>query len=85
MALISNLQLIDYLGKPTPFTMTTLFPVAPSNAASDRLDSIFKELRQNVSAISEMSATPPEANTQIPAAEVERLQRIITTLKDEIG
>lgn len=76
---------IDCIGKPTPFTMTTLFPVAPPHAVSDQLDTIFKELRLSVSSISEISTTPPEATPQVPAAEVERLQAIISALKEEIS
>jgi len=72
--------------KPFAFTMLTLFPLSPPNAASDKLASIFADFRTTLETLSQpaaqSAATPPPA---IPTAEIERLQGIITNLKEEHG
>ncbi|KAH9479231.1 hypothetical protein JR316_0007819 [Psilocybe cubensis] len=73
------------LEEPTPLTMTAVFPVAPPHAVNDRLNAIFKQLRESISSIAEISTKAPEITAQIPVGEVERLQGIITALKDELA
>ena len=66
--------------------MSTLFPLFPPNAASDKFASIFADFRTTLQTLSEpaaqSTATPPPA---VPTAEIERLQGIITNLKEELG
>lgn len=73
--------------KPVAFTMSTLFPLSPPNAASDRLASIFADFRITLETLSQPAsqstkAVPPPV---IPTGEIERLQGIITNLKEELG
>jgi hypothetical protein len=66
--------------------MSTLFPLSPPNAASEKLAGIFADFRTTLEALSQpvpqSTATPPPA---VPTAEIERLQGIITNLKEELG
>jgi len=72
--------------KPVAFTMSTLFPLSPPNAASEKLASIFADFRTTLETLSQpaaqSTATPPPA---VPTVEIERLQGIITNLKEELG
>lgn len=72
--------------KPAAFTMSTLFPLSPPNAASEKLASIFADFRTTLETLpqpaAQSTATPPPA---VPTAEIERLQGITTNLKEGLG
>ncbi|KAF9474824.1 hypothetical protein BDN70DRAFT_884425 [Pholiota conissans] len=70
--------------EPSPMTLSTLFPFAPSDAANDKLSSVLKELRDALSELSRPMPTDTKPVPQIPDDEVERLQTIITNLKEEL-
>ena len=70
--------------------MTTLFPLSPPTAASDKLSSVLSGLRHcvvKVVGVSQPTNKTLESKLVPPVSEgeLERLQAIITTLKEEIG
>ena len=67
--------------------MTTLFPLSPPTSASDKLNSVLSELRQCVVKVSQPTnkTLTSKPVPQVPEGELERLQGIITMLKEEIG
>jgi len=71
--------------------MSTLFPLSPHSIASDKLASIFADFRTTLETLSQpatqSTATPPPAATKllVPTADIERLEAIITNLKEELG
>ncbi|KAF9466164.1 Afadin and alpha-actinin-binding-domain-containing protein [Collybia nuda] len=70
---------------PTPFTLSTLFPLHPEGNANDKLNLMLVELRTYLAAISQpISAVTAKTEILPSNEEVEHLQRIIATLKDEI-
>lgn len=76
------------LYQPTPFSMTTLFPLHPAEAAGDKLSQILVFLRERLTVLSEPStATSSGSKNMIPVSdgEMERLQSIVNTLKEELG
>ncbi|KAF8806893.1 hypothetical protein BYT27DRAFT_7338870 [Phlegmacium glaucopus] len=77
----------ESLEAPTPFTLTTLFPLSPPTAASDKLNSVLAGLRQTLTTLSQPTTKTCTSKliSPIPDGEVERLQGIITTLKEEIS
>ncbi|KAF9530341.1 Afadin and alpha-actinin-binding-domain-containing protein [Crepidotus variabilis] len=77
-------------GEPTPITMTMLFPLAPSSAASDKLDEVvtsFQEVLSSFSKSQTSSVPSPQLPTRpnIALKEVERLEGVITKLKEELA
>lgn len=73
--------------QPTPFTLSTLFPLYPKKNANDKLSIVLTDMREYLTALSQHSATPvvSKATTVTSNEEVERLQGIITALRDDIG
>lgn len=69
----------------TPFTLSTLFPLAPSGLARDQLTTVLTTLRNSLSLLSPLTptVTKPSA-TIVPDGEVERLQSLIALLKEEL-
>lgn len=72
--------------QPTPFTLTALFPICSPTVASDKLGSVLTGLRQTLTTLSQPinKACTSKPVPPIPDGEIERLQGIITTLKEEI-
>lgn len=66
-------------------SLSTLFPPAPSDAASDKLSAVLEELRNALSELSRPIPFDTKPVPQIPEGEIERLQTIITNLKEELG
>ncbi|KAF8972768.1 Afadin and alpha-actinin-binding-domain-containing protein [Flammula alnicola] len=74
--------------EPVPLTLSTLFPLSPPSAASDKLDAIFNDFRETLSTLSQpTSVTAPTLKPapQVLDADVERLQGIIINLKEELA
>lgn len=67
--------------------MTTLFPLAPQDFAIDKATSLLAALREAILKLSTpVEATPTtEKDPQVSAADVERLQGVISELKEELG
>ncbi|KAF4611199.1 hypothetical protein D9613_007132 [Agrocybe pediades] len=85
--LVSTEETIE---EPTPFTLTSLFPLHPPDAASQKLDTIISTLRANFTALSELplatsTTTSTKPSVQIPEGEIVRLQGVISSLKEEIA
>ncbi|KAF8075153.1 Afadin and alpha-actinin-binding-domain-containing protein [Lyophyllum atratum] len=73
--------------KPTPFTLTTLFPLHPSNTASDKLDLVLNDLRSLLTTLSlppTLAPTAAKPTILVSDGEIGRLQGIINTLKEEL-
>ncbi|KAG5644872.1 hypothetical protein DXG03_007513 [Asterophora parasitica] len=72
--------------EPTPFTMSTLFPLHPPGNARDKLNGVISDLRE----LLKTSVTPsaPSASSQptilVSDDEIERLQGIINVLREEL-
>ncbi|RDB15346.1 Afadin- and alpha-actinin-binding protein B [Hypsizygus marmoreus] len=73
--------------EPAPFTLTTLFPLHPPGNASDKLSHVLTSLRETLLTLSQSPATAPPTIKPVVLVsneEVERLQNIITSLKEEL-
>ncbi len=69
-------------------TLSTLFPLSPPDMVSDRLRAVLDELRHSVSELARPPPTapaPPVPNPKVSEEEFERLQTIISSLKEELG
>ncbi|PPQ75446.1 hypothetical protein CVT26_016220 [Gymnopilus dilepis] len=73
--------------EPVPFTLATLFPLSPPDAAREKLDSILKDLRESLTSLSQVSAATQSTRSspQILDGELERLQGIVKALKEELS
>lgn len=73
--------------EPVPFTLTTLFPMSPTTMAADKIASVIEGLQESLTALSSRALNPPTPSSvpQLPTGEIERLQGIITALKEELG
>ncbi|KAJ7255423.1 Afadin and alpha-actinin-binding-domain-containing protein [Mycena haematopus] len=72
--------------EPVPFTLSTLFPMAPHDAAHERLTSLLAALREAVTrplanVVTPSTSTSPDS---VPDGELIRLQGVIEGLKAEI-
>ncbi|KJA23480.1 hypothetical protein HYPSUDRAFT_137499 [Hypholoma sublateritium FD-334 SS-4] len=77
----------DIVEEPMPMTLSTLFPLSPPDMASDRLRSVLEDLRNAVSELvrpTPPAPAPPMPKPQVSEEEVERLQTIISSLKEEL-
>ncbi|KAF5373288.1 hypothetical protein D9615_007377 [Tricholomella constricta] len=75
------------VNEPTPFTLTTLFPLHPPGNAGDKLNLVLNDLRELLKTLSLPSTAPlapPRPTVLVSDGEVERLQGIIHTLREEI-
>ncbi|KAF6750793.1 hypothetical protein DFP72DRAFT_504904 [Ephemerocybe angulata] len=82
------------IAEPTPFTVTTLFPMAPPTHPSDKLSSLLTGLRNSLETVSERLVNPlpasesPESkeaqNTRAMNSEIRKLQSIIESLQNEL-
>ncbi|KAF6761811.1 Afadin and alpha-actinin-binding-domain-containing protein [Ephemerocybe angulata] len=82
------------VAEPTPFTVTTLFPMAPPTYPSDKLSSLLTGLRNSLETVSERLVNPlpasesPESkeaqNTRAMNSEIRKLQSIIESLQNEL-
>lgn len=73
--------------QPTPFTLTTLFPLHPQTNTNDKLDLVLSGLRECLTALSTPNTVVPSiSKPAVPVSdgEVLRLQGIINSLKEEI-
>ncbi|KAJ7696433.1 Afadin and alpha-actinin-binding-domain-containing protein [Mycena rosella] len=71
--------------EPVPFTLLTLFPMAPQNAANEKLALLLGALRDAVTRSSSVVSPPlPSAASPVPDGELVRLQGVIAGLKGEI-
>jgi len=54
---------------------------------ADKIASVIEGLQESLTALSSRALNPPTPNSvpQLPTGEIERLQGIITALKEEIG
>ena len=74
--------------KPVPMTLSTLFPLSPPDTASDKLRAVLDELRHSVSELARPTPPAPASpvpNPKVSEEEFERLQTIISSLKEELG
>jgi hypothetical protein len=74
--------------QPTPFTLTTLFPLHPQTNANDKLDLVLTGLRECLATLSSpntVTSSTSKPTVSVPDGEVEKLQGIINSLKKEIG
>ncbi|KAJ7491933.1 Afadin and alpha-actinin-binding-domain-containing protein [Mycena latifolia] len=70
--------------EPVPFTLLTLFPMAPQNAANEKLASLLGALREAVTRPPSVAVPPPPSASPVPDGELARLQGVIEGLKAEI-
>ncbi|KAJ6581800.1 Afadin and alpha-actinin-binding-domain-containing protein [Mycena capillaripes] len=72
--------------EPVPFTLSTLFPMAPRDAANDKLTSLLAALREAVARPSSPVITPSTSASSVVVSDGElvRLQSVIDALKAEI-
>ncbi|KAF7356417.1 hypothetical protein MVEN_00974500 [Mycena venus] len=72
--------------EPVPFTLSTLFPMTPQDAATDRLTSLLVALREAVTRPLPTVITPSTSASSVPVPDGEllRLQGVIEQLKAEI-
>ncbi|KAJ6514929.1 Afadin and alpha-actinin-binding-domain-containing protein, partial [Mycena vitilis] len=70
--------------EPVPFTLSTLFPMAPRDAANDKLASLLSALREAVARSPSPPVTPSVPASSVPDGELVRLQGVIDGLKAEI-
>ncbi|KAJ7117721.1 Afadin and alpha-actinin-binding-domain-containing protein [Mycena epipterygia] len=70
--------------EPVPFTLLTLFPMAPQDAASEKLTSLLAALREAVTRPPSAVVTPSASASSVPDGELTRLQGVIEGLKAEI-
>ncbi|KAJ6527277.1 Afadin and alpha-actinin-binding-domain-containing protein [Mycena vulgaris] len=70
--------------EPVPFTLLTLFPVAPQNAANEKLAYLLSALREAITRPPSVVAPPPVSASSVPDGELTRLQAVIEGLKAEI-
>ncbi|KAJ7781898.1 Afadin and alpha-actinin-binding-domain-containing protein [Mycena maculata] len=68
---------------PVPFTLLTLFPMAPQDAANEKLTSLLTALREAVRPSVSIVAPSP-TTSPVPDGELARLQGVVETLKGEI-
>ncbi|TFK48399.1 hypothetical protein OE88DRAFT_1810308 [Heliocybe sulcata] len=75
---------------PTPLTMTSLFPLSPTGAASQKMDSLLSAIRDSLTLLSQSTASAPASSTSSAQTKVaseeeaERLHGIIDGLKTEL-
>lgn len=96
---VNELQSVVHLAKtmvsendeePAPLTMTALFPLSPTGAASGKLNSLLGALKDSLSLLARSSISAPASSTSstqtkvAPDGEVEKLQGIIDGLKAEL-
>ncbi|KAL6297903.1 Afadin and alpha-actinin-binding-domain-containing protein [Sparassis latifolia] len=76
--------------EPLPLTLTTLFPISPTEAAGDKLGLLLTSLRESITRLSKPSSTSTPSSTPIneakpnDSAETERFQAVIDTLHAEL-
>ncbi|GLB41635.1 putative afadin- and alpha -actinin-Binding [Lyophyllum shimeji] len=72
--------------EPPPFTLTTLFPLHPAGNAGDKLGLVLNDLRSLLTTLSQPSDAAPTATKTVVVSdgEIERLQGIINTLREEL-
>ncbi|KAG5653603.1 hypothetical protein H0H81_011975 [Sphagnurus paluster] len=72
--------------EPTPYTLTALFPLHPSSNAGNKLNNVINELRDLLKTLSQPTSTKCASRPAILVSdgEVERLQGIVTTLREEL-
>ncbi|OBZ73535.1 hypothetical protein A0H81_06407 [Grifola frondosa] len=77
--------------EPPPLTLPALFPISPTDAAADKLTSLFASIREAITRLSKTNAsqnasleTPKEESKSKSVAELERLQAVIDTLRNEL-
>ncbi|KAJ7656266.1 Afadin and alpha-actinin-binding-domain-containing protein [Mycena polygramma] len=70
--------------EPVPFTLSTLFPMAPRDTANDKLASLLSALREAVARSPSPPVTPSAPASSVPDGELVRLQGVIDGLKTEI-
>ncbi|KAJ6619949.1 Afadin and alpha-actinin-binding-domain-containing protein [Mycena sp. CBHHK59/15] len=73
----------DREDEPVPFTLATLFPVAPEDAVNDKLTSFLAALREAVTHPPSAVLTPSTSANSVPDGELVRLQGVIDGLKAE--
>ena len=61
--------------------------MSPATMAADKIASVIEGLQGSLTALSSRALNPPTPSTtpQLPTGEIERLQSIITALKEELG
>ena len=61
--------------------------MSPATMAADKIASVIEGLQGSLTALSSRALNPPTQNSipQLPTGEIERLQGIITALKEELG
>ncbi|KAG6902559.1 hypothetical protein C0995_014948 [Termitomyces sp. Mi166 len=73
--------------EPTPFTLTTLFPLHPPDNANDKLNKVLNDLRGTLTTLSQRPSA--EVTTPRPSSlsegEIQRLQNVIRNLQGELG
>ncbi|KAJ7224081.1 Afadin and alpha-actinin-binding-domain-containing protein [Mycena pura] len=70
--------------EPVRVTVSTLFPMAPQNAADEKLKSLLTALREAVARPTTTVVAPSPTTSPVPEGELARLQGIINDLKSEI-
>ncbi|KAF8216749.1 Afadin and alpha-actinin-binding-domain-containing protein [Mycena galopus ATCC 62051] len=72
--------------EPVPFTLSTLFSMAPHDTANDKLTSLLAALREAVTRplTSVVTPSPSASPVPVPDGELVRLQGVIEELKAEI-
>lgn len=81
--------------QPMPFSITSLFPISPADAATEKLTSILlslRELTEQLALDHSVSRTLPSTSQSLPErpkaqdqTEIDRLQEVIRNLKSELG
>ncbi|KAG6841245.1 hypothetical protein C0991_000529 [Blastosporella zonata] len=76
--------------QPTPFTITTLFPLHPVRSAGDKVNTVLNNLKDTLTALLHKPNTThpnptPHADTSLSEGEIKRLQGVITVLQEELG
>ncbi|KAJ7504192.1 Afadin and alpha-actinin-binding-domain-containing protein [Mycena galericulata] len=70
--------------EPVPFTLLTLFPMAPQDAANEKLSTLLAALREAVTRPPTHVVAPSPSASPVPDGELVRLQSIIDGLTAEI-
>ncbi|KAH9930287.1 Afadin and alpha-actinin-binding-domain-containing protein [Fomitopsis serialis] len=82
--------------EPVPLTLSTLFPLSPTETAGDKLTALMSSIRESITRLSKSSSEPkPEAavpsksagsggQKTADSAEVDRLQAVIDKLRTEL-
>ncbi|KAF8997917.1 Afadin and alpha-actinin-binding-domain-containing protein [Cyathus striatus] len=86
-------QVTQHEEKPIPYTITTLFPLTPADNPSSKLNTVLTALRDRLASLSETPAASTSSTSSKAAqpraavsdSELERLQGIIASLKEELA